>query len=112
MLRRFRVENKMHRWSFLVALCVTAACGDEPDTGRVDNYITAPTPETHTYFPIVTGNHALDCSVCHGAHDTFTQFDCIPCHELNDTVALHPNVPNFAYRSSSCYSCHPTGEPL
>lgn len=65
------------------------------------------------YFPISaqTAHGAVDCNTCHGAFDTFTQFDCLSagCHPQAETDANHAGEPGYGYDSASCYGCHPTG---
>ncbi|OGQ91218.1 MAG: hypothetical protein A2289_18235 [Deltaproteobacteria bacterium RIFOXYA12_FULL_58_15] len=72
------------------------------------------TRNTHTdLFPIASGAHTgVDCNACHGAFDTFTQFDCTTtCHEHAQAVtdASHAGLAGYAYGPTTCYDCHPTG---
>ena len=68
------------------------------------------------YFPIYSGRHQGEWSVCADCHvdpTNYLRFECIFCHEHNDPVDLadkHRNVPNYQYNSIACYTCHPTGE--
>ncbi len=66
------------------------------------------------YFPIYSGEHNGKwtlCSDCHTNQSNFLIFECINCHEHNktDTDKDHQGVRNYAYLSSACYNCHPTG---
>ena len=93
----------------IAALVPLVGCKDlqlDPNTG--------PTRSTHTtYFPIQTqtAHGSVDCNTCHGAFETFKQFDCLSsgCHPQVETDANHAGEPGYAYNSPSCYSCHPTG---
>jgi len=73
-------------------------------------------PKDHVaYFPIESGVHALDCTMCHTDPDTFSTFACTGCHshEKNATVAAHFSITeNFVYAPTACYSCHPTGSAV
>lgn len=87
-----------------VLLLVMAGCSSDPDFPR------GLTPAEHAqYFQITEGAHAVDCNTCHGAFDTFKQFDCVTCHASWQTNTIHNSVPDYAYDSPSCYSCHPSG---
>src|SRR5450432_4137439 len=61
---------------------VLAACSIAPQ-GPVNTVLT---PTTHTYFPIVSGPHAVDCNTCHGAYNTFKDFSCLSCHGHEDSA--------------------------
>lgn len=96
-----------------LALVLLAGCntpplpvaGAETDAGmRV-------TRQTHPFFPVVEGVHAVDCSRCHDG-DSFTQFNCTQagCHPCEATAPRHPNLgPAFVCESPKCYECHPKG---
>ena len=93
--------------SFLPLLMLGPACSQKSGSPN-----TAVTAATHTAFPITTGVHAVDCSVCHGQFSTFKQFTCTNCHGHDvqaTTDLLHTTVANYTYSGSSCYQCHPTG---
>lgn len=68
------------------------------------------------YFPIYSGKHENEWSLCVECHTTandFTLFSCIDCHEhnnQNDVDDDHDGVSGYIYESNACYSCHPTGE--
>jgi hypothetical protein len=67
------------------------------------------TPATYTqhdsqFFPIYSGRHNGQwslCSNCHTNTANFTVFDCIRCH-----TSVHRGS---NYTSARCYSCHPRG---
>jgi len=66
------------------------------------------------YFPIYSGKHRGQwslCSDCHTNSADFSVFSCIDCHEHNktDTDDHHREVSGYSYLSSACYSCHPAG---
>jgi hypothetical protein len=106
------------RWcSLLLAL---AACA-EPGAGS-SAWNTAPTPDTHLFFPIASGPHAVSCETCHGTFDSFKQFTCFGCHTHDQGVTdqLHASLPGaggsfpdggmgYAYDSVSCLRCHASG---
>lgn len=69
------------------------------------------------YFPIYSGKHKGEwnlCSDCHSQPSNYAVFSCIDCHEHNKTEMddKHKEVNNYAYNSTNCLSCHPTGEDL
>jgi len=67
------------------------------------------------YFPIYSGEHNNEwnnCSDCHTNSTNFQVFECITCHEhnQNDMNDKHSGINGYAYESTACLSCHPTGE--
>ncbi|MGC3996106.1 MAG: hypothetical protein QM767_00620 [Anaeromyxobacter sp.] len=90
------------------AAALAAACsGNTPGPWN-----TAPTRETHArFFAISAGTaHAtVDCNTCHGAFDTFRQFDCIGCHTAATTDPRHTGVGGYRNESTACYGCHRDG---
>lgn len=93
----------------LLAAILLAACRGGLDGPPVDKN-TAVTPETHTFFPVLTGPHGgIDCNTCHGAFDSFQGFDCLSCHPRSQVDPIHVGVPNFAWTSQQCRACHPDG---
>lgn len=67
------------------------------------------------YFPIYSGKHNGKwnlCVDCHTNTSNYAQFSCLTCHEHNrtDTDDDHSEVPDYVYLSTSCLSCHPTGD--
>src|SRR5438270_822290 len=100
-------------------LALAAACGTGGNSSAQWNTMLDPTAHD-SFFPIGAGSaHALGsdspaitCNSCHGGASTFTQFDCLSCHQHSDQAALalgHRGVPQYAYASASCYSCHARG---
>jgi hypothetical protein len=92
-------------------------CVKAPTTGAVNTTLT---PDTHTFFPIVSGPHAVTCNTCHGGSDSFQGFSCFNCHghdvqsqtdQLHIKVACGPGQTSgcYTYESSACYSCHTQG---
>lgn len=66
------------------------------------------------YFPIYTGKHAGEwtlCADCHQIPNNFAVFTCISCHEHNqlDMDDKHSGVQGYVYESNACLSCHPDG---
>ena len=91
-----------------------AAC---PQAGVEAPGNSAFTAKTHTPFPVSSGPHAVSCNTCHGAFDTFKQFDCLGCHAHDraptDLVHNPSAVPAYGatgYQSDRCYSCHTTDD--
>jgi len=76
--------------------------------------LTPLTRDSHSvYFPIGAGTHhaAQTCTDCHQSADTFATYTCISCHDHSPELAAtrHRFIDKFAYESSACFSCHPTG---
>jgi ribosomal protein L40E len=101
--------------SALAAALALTACAK---AGSDAPWLTMPTAEEHAarFFPVNAGTpHATaQCDDCHGAFDTFRQFDCVGCHDGSHadepTVASwHTDVPDFAFTSAACYGCHADG---
>ena len=68
-----------------------------------------------TFFPVFTGAHDgawNDCSECHTNSATFTEFSCLNCHEHAQPKMdkKHVGMTGYAYESTACFGCHPTGE--
>ena len=66
------------------------------------------------YFPIYSGEHQGEwtlCSECHTEPTNYSVFSCILCHEhnLNDMADEHSDVTDYVYASVNCLACHPTG---
>jgi hypothetical protein len=88
-----------------VALALAACWACKPSS-------TAPsgiTAKDHGFFPVATGDHALDCAACHTDSSTFMAYSCVGCHahERAGTDLVHNSVANYTYASPSCYRCHP-----
>lgn len=72
-------------------------------------------PAHDDYFPISSGTHAGEwrvCEDCHSNSANYQQFSCFDgCHFHSEakTRGQHGEVGGFAYESSACYSCHPSG---
>jgi hypothetical protein len=100
--------------SVLAAALALAGCESAPEAP----WLTMPTPEEHAarYFPAGAGtpHAAARCDDCHGAFDTFREFDCVGCHDgahADPAVvsSWHTAVPGFAFTSAACYGCHADG---
>ena len=98
----------MRRLAIVLAM---VACS-KPAPEQLAPSITTPTRETHDRFPIGAGtNHAAaSCNDCHGAFDSFRQFECYSCHQAATIAPLHAGNAEFAPVSSACFGCHPKGE--
>jgi hypothetical protein len=74
------------------------------------------TAGNHHFFPVATGDHALDCATCHTSAVTFAQFSCVGCHTHDQapTDLVHSSVASYTYGSPGCYQCHaaPTRQPF
>jgi hypothetical protein len=103
------------RTTITVLALAVAAC---ESTGTDESpWLTYPGYTGHSqYFPLVGTVHdaPIDCDACHGAFDTFRQFDCVTCHDAR------PNTPDLIHvglvagyvsppASADCLRCHPTG---
>src|SRR2546426_9881870 len=111
---------RFFRTGLSFALVLAAACGTGGGNSSTQwNSMLDPTAHD-SFFPIVAGSaHALGsdspaitCNSCHGGGSSFTQLDCLSCHQHSDQAALalgHRGVPQYAYASASCYSCHACG---
>ncbi len=67
------------------------------------------------FFPIYSGKHNNEwslCSDCHTVQSNFGIFECINCHEHNrtDMDDEHNEVNDYQYLSTACYDCHPSGD--
>ena len=68
------------------------------------------------YFPIYSGQHRGEWSVCTDCHtnpSNYKVFSCINCHEHNNKSEVdkdHQGVGGYSYDSQACYRCHPKGE--
>src|ERR671931_1921592 len=91
---------------YLTALMgMAAGCGP---VGPAD--VGGMTRQSHeAFFPITQGPHAgADCRSCHGAADSFTQFNCTSCHEHDrqfSDAAHHALIPGYAFAPTSCVTC-------
>jgi hypothetical protein len=94
-----------------ILLASAALLGCSPGPSGNGRWLTQPTPDQHAalFFPIASGPHAVECNSCHGASDSFQDFDCLTCHKAPATGPRHSKVGGFAYASPSCYGCHPDG---
>ncbi len=66
------------------------------------------------YFPIYSGKHRGEwtvCADCHNNSGDYVKFECINCHEHDRTRtdSKHSGVSGYSYNSAACYDCHPTG---
>jgi hypothetical protein len=65
------------------------------------------------YFPIYSGKHQGtwdQCTDCHTNPNNFSVFTCITCHANPVTDNQHQGVNGYAYNSTLCLACHPTGD--
>ncbi|MFQ5511160.1 MAG: cytochrome c3 family protein [Candidatus Krumholzibacteriia bacterium] len=67
------------------------------------------------FFPIFSGTHNgrwTGCETCHTNATNRKIFSCLKCHAHNQTAMdpSHQGITGYAYSSTSCYGCHPTGE--
>ncbi len=92
----------------LIALML-CACGGRGSTSSLNGM----TPGLHTFFPISSGAHALECATCHTNPATFAEFSCTGCHTHDQvpTDLVHNSVGTYAYASPACYKCHASPTP-
>jgi hypothetical protein len=67
------------------------------------------------YFPVYTGSHEGTwdlCADCHTTEGDFSAYSCVACHEHDRSPmdTAHQGIPDYAYDSDACYTCHPAGE--
>jgi hypothetical protein len=67
------------------------------------------------FFPIYSGVHGgtwSSCATCHTDPSSRAVFDCLTCHEHDQAPmdGAHQGMPGYAYSSTQCYACHPTGQ--
>ncbi len=65
------------------------------------------------YFPIYSGKHKGQwslCAECHINPSNFAENSCIVCHANPETNDGHAGVNGYVYENSACLACHPTGE--
>jgi hypothetical protein len=68
------------------------------------------------YFPIYSGRHEDEwtlCTECHMTSGNYAIFNCLDCHEhnnQNDVDDDHSEVSGYEYTSTACLNCHPDGE--
>jgi hypothetical protein len=98
-------------------LLALAGCGSRQIPGDPNGV----KPESHTWFPITAGVHAIGastadgpiaCASCHSSTAaSFKEFSCVGCHahEQGVTDRLHTSVKDYGYASAQCLSCHPSG---
>ena len=111
----------MNRVGLLLALAAMG-CAQEGTPGV--GWITVANPSDHAkFFPVASGSHALACGACHGAGNSFREFDCVSCHAgtlQQDLDRIHAGVsgspgyqpvstPLPPGHSRTCLGCHPTG---
>ena len=80
-----------------------------PD-GRVGTF----TAHDATFFPIYSGTHAGQwtvCAACHTDPTTRSVYSCTTggCHAQATTTQGHTGVTGYQYASAQCLSCHPDG---
>ncbi|MFQ5769063.1 MAG: hypothetical protein ACE5HX_00900 [bacterium] len=71
------------------------------------------TEHDNLYFPIFSGKHTgewNECIDCHVNPNDRKEFNCLDCHEQNKMDPKHSGIPGYAYQSTECYFCHPSGE--
>ncbi|MGC4114756.1 MAG: hypothetical protein QM765_09130 [Myxococcales bacterium] len=98
----------------LLLVLIAASCSSCSKKEGSAPEVTALDRTTHEpKFPIASGNHGtVDCNICHGAFDTFTEFSCTTsgCHEKAQVDPAHSGNPDYAYVDAKCLECHPKGE--
>jgi hypothetical protein len=108
-----REEEVMSRLA-LGALCALVVGCTSPQVQNSaegpDGAVVNVTRQNHPFFPVVEGNHNVDCNSCHTA-PTFKQFNCINtgCHPCEATAPRHPGLATFVCDPPKCFECHPKG---
>ena len=67
------------------------------------------------YFPIYTGTHMGEwtlCQDCHTNPSNYAEFTCISCHMNPETDDDHVGIGGYIYEDNACLACHPTGESM
>ena len=90
-----------------------------PTTCATCHSTTAWVPSTYNhdsqYFPINSGRHKGQwtlCSECHTNATNFAVFNCLLCHAHSNKASVdsdHRGRSGYVYNSTNCYSCHPRG---
>ncbi|MCP4703216.1 MAG: hypothetical protein GY865_01280 [candidate division Zixibacteria bacterium] len=88
----------------------SAACLSCHPTGEAGEF----TDHDAQYFPIFSGMHNSEWSLCTDCHNNSSDrsiYSCIDCHEHNQTDSdnMHGGMSGYQYESATCLSCHPNG---
>lgn len=80
-------------------------------TGEADSF----TDHDAQFFPIFSGIHQGEwdaCNTCHVVPTDRKVVDCLGCHEhrQSEMDGKHGGMTGYAYTSTACLECHPTGE--
>ena len=68
------------------------------------------------WFPLRSGTHAAEWSVCQDCHtnaSSYSTFSCMGCHPHSDRAKTddgHQGEVDYRYDSIACYDCHPRGD--
>jgi hypothetical protein len=68
-----------------------------------------------TFFPIDSGAHRGEwtvCADCHTSPTDYKVFTCLSCHPHSDKIETdghHRDEQDYRYDSYACYDCHPRG---
>lgn len=89
----------------------STACYECHPTGVAGNFV----DHDLQFFPIYSGTHRSQwdaCEICHTTPTNRQIFSCLNCHEHDRSLMdpAHQGITGYAYVSTSCYDCHPTGE--
>jgi len=88
---------------------VSTACYSCHPTGEAGRFL----QHDGQFFPVYSGRHAgtwNDCGECHTDPNNRTAYSCLVCHLQPDMDPVHQGFPGYAYQSTTCFSCHPTGD--
>jgi nitrate/TMAO reductase-like tetraheme cytochrome c subunit len=64
------------------------------------------------FFPIYSGRHRGQWTVCTDCHTNpanYSLFTCITCHNKPNMDSAHSGIGGYSYVSTACYQCHPRG---
>lgn len=72
------------------------------------------TMHDNLYFPIYSGEHNGEwslCAECHNLEGNYAIFSCTTCHEHNQSNMdeEHNGITGYVYEDNACLACHPDG---
>ena len=100
------IHGGMSGYSYVTSACLT--CHPTGEKGLFVDH----DPE---FFPIFSGTHNNqwdNCTACHANPADRSDYTCLSCHDHNQTDMdnMHGGMTDYAYLSTACLSCHPTGQ--
>jgi hypothetical protein len=99
------VHHDMPNYLWSSTTCLTCHPNGEP-IGAME----------HPFFPTSVGtkHEGNTCKDCHASQENRHELACITCHEHEQEPmdAKHVAIVDYMWESSSCFMCHPNGEPV